>query len=353
MKRIFCALLALVTAIFASSCSQASTPVAADEGSAKLLVHFLDVGQGDSILLESDDEFVLIDGGERDCGDQVLRYIEDRGADELKYMIATHPHADHIGGLRPVVNGIEVENFITKSADCDTYSWTKLLRAVENNHVNTIEAQADDTYSFGSAELTVLAPLSVYPEDYNNASIVVMVTCGSIRFLLTGDAGRESEYEMLDRGEELSADVLKCGHHGSSDSTSDRFLKAVNPSFAVVSCGADNDYGHPHRETVQKLKTLGCPLLRTDETGTITAYTDGTHLRFSAENADLSVYTYTVGDTKNDTSALGYIGNKNSGYFHYSDCDGAQSMKEKNKVFFDNREDAVDAGYTPCPNCQP
>ena len=353
MKRLFCALLALITALCACSCSQTAAPVTVEEADAQLLVHFIDVGQGDSILLESDGEFVLIDGGERDYGEEVLNYIENRGAEALKYMIATHPHSDHVGGLRPVVNGIKVESFISKEVGCETYSWTKLLKAVNDNGVSCIEAEPGSTYSFGSAEFTILAPLSEYPEDYNNCSIVTKVTCGSVSFLLTGDAGRESEADMLDRGEDLSADVLKCGHHGSSDSTSDRFLKAVDPAFAVVSCGENNDYGHPHRETVEKLKSIGCPMLRTDEAGSITAGTDGKHLSFSAQFEDFSAYTYTAGGAKSDVAALRYVGNKNSGYFHCSDCDGAQSMKEKNKVFFDTREEALDAGYTPCPNCQP
>ena len=353
IKRILCALLALITALCACSCSAEPAPAKTDEIEEKLLVHFIDVGQGDSILLESEGEFVLIDAGERDYGDTVLEYIENRGAEKLSYMIATHPHSDHIGGLKAVVKGMKVDHFISKEVGCETFSWTKLKKAVNDDGVNCIEAEPGSIYSFGSAQFTILAPLNDYPEDYNNSSIVTMVTCGSIRFLLTGDAGQESEYDMLDRGEDLSADVLKCGHHGSSDGTSNRFLKAVDPAFAVISCGESNDYGHPHRETVEKLKTLGCPILRTDEAGSITAYTDGTHLRFSAQFEDCSSYTYTAGDQKNDPAALQYIGSINSRIFRFCDCDGAMSMKETDKIYFDTREAALDAGCTPCPNRQP
>lgn len=353
MKKLLCVILALTVLALSGSCSLFPQPGTVNDSNAKLTVHFIDVGQGDSILLESDDEFVLIDAGERDYGEKVLNYIEDRGADELKYMVATHPHSDHIGGLRTVMDGVDVENFISADTDCETYTWLKLLRAVEKQKVNAIEAEAGSTYSFGSASFTILGPLYEYDENYNNDSIVTKVTCGSTSFLLMADAESESEYDMIDEGEDLRADVLKCGHHGSSSSTSDKLLKEVNPSFAVVSCGKNNDYGHPHRETVRKLQALGCPMLRTDEAGTIVAYTDGTTISFSAEKKDYSSYTYTVGDKKNSTAALNYVGNKNSKVFHYSDCGGVQTMSDSNKVTFSSREDAVKAGYTPCSTCKP
>ena len=353
MKRTICALLTLTLSLCVCACSRFAAPKTAAVGDAKLTVHFIDVGEGDCTLLESDDEFVLIDAGERDYGDEVLRYIEDRGADELKYVIATHPHSDHIGGLRTVIDGIDTENFITVSCDSDTYTWEKLIDAVDRNNVNRIEAEVGQTYSFGDASFTIMGPLSKDHEDYNNLSVVMKVTCGDIRFLLMGDAERESEYEMVGAGEDLSAEVLRCGHHGSSDASSDKLLKAVNPAFAVASCGVDNEYGHPHIETVAKFRTMGCPLFRTDEMGTVVAYTDGVSLRFEAEDQDLSSYTYTAGEEKRTADALSYVGNKNTLYFHYSDCEGAQNMKEKNKVLFDTREDAAENGYNPCPVCQP
>ena len=352
MKRLLCAILMLTILLSVSACSLFEPEFAIGSESAKLIVHFIDVGQGDCTLLESDDEFVLIDAGERDYGEEVLDYIEERGADELSYVIATHPHSDHAGGLRTVLDGIDAYRFITPKTDCETYTWTKLLRTVEDNDVNYIEAVPGDTYSFGEAEFTIMAPLSQY-EDYNNCSVVTKVTCGDITFMLTGDAEKESESDMVDAGEDLSADVLKCGHHGSSTSSSAKFLKAVNPVCAVISCGKGNDYGHPHRETVRKLQALGCTAFRTDEDGTVVAYTDGKSLRFSTEKDGVSDFTYTAGDEKNSTDALNYIGNKSSHVFHYSDCIGAVTMSEKNRTEFTTRQEAVKAGYTPCSNCKP
>lgn len=290
MKRFFCVLLTLTMLFATASCSQPlkEETVTAYETTvditAKLTVHFIDVGQGDCTLLESDGEFVLIDAGERDCGDMVLEYIDNCGADELKYVIATHPHSDHVGGLGTVLSGMYTENFITVETDCATKTWTRTLTAVEEQDINYIDAEVGDTYTFGSARFTIMAPLSNSYSGYNSYSVVTKVECGNIRFMLTGDAEKKSEYEMVAAGEDLSADVLKCGHHGSSTSTTAKFLKAVNPAYTIISCGEDNEYGHPHSETIQKLNTLGCEIFRTDTMGTIIASTDGKELTFSTNN---------------------------------------------------------------------
>lgn len=359
MKRILCAVLALIILLTVSSC-KLYTPkqYAQGEADAKLIVHFIDVGQGDSILLESDDEFVLIDAGERSYGDTVSSYINERGADELKYVIATHPHTDHMGGMRTVLNDIAAENFITTETDCATNTWIKLLKTVEEKKINYIDAKSGDTYTFGSASFTILAPNSDSYDGYNNYSVVTKVTCGDISFMLTGDAEKESEYEMVNSGADLHADVLKCGHHGSSTSTTAKFLKAVDPSYAVISCGKDNDYGHPHKETMQKLNTLGTTILRTDQMGTIVAYTDGKGLSFSAANnnlpTELNKAEHEAATAKAaEPQEASYIGNKNSHVFHTPDCGGVKNMNEKNKVTFENREEAVEAGYHPCSSCNP
>ena len=353
MKKLLCWILTLTMLVTVTSCEWfGPEKYYVGEDIAKLIVHFIDVGQGDSALLESDGEFVLIDAGERDYGDKVLNYIKNRGADELKYVIATHPHSDHIGGMKTVINGIDAENFITVETDCSTYTWTKLLTAVDNNDINYIDAEVGDTYTFGEATFTIMGPLSDSYNGYNNYSVVTKVECGDVSFMLTGDAEKESEYEMVAAGEDLSADVLKCGHHGSSTSNTAKFLKAVNPAYAVISCGKNNDYGHPHKETMQKLNALGCDIFRTDTMGTIVACTDGKALTFSAQDSDLTSYTYNAGEDRS-ADGLNYIGNQSSHVFHYSTCSGAKTMNEKNKIVFENREDAIKAGYKPCSSCNP
>ena len=351
MKKIICLLLTAVMALAAASCdviSPKKTEIKL-EGS-KLLVHFIDVGQGDSILLESKGEFVLVDAGEREYGSKVVDYIKERAADSLKYVIATHPHSDHIGGLTEVINKIGAENFITVETDQSTSTWLNVLKAVEKHDVNYIDAEPGKTYRFGEASFTILAPLGSGYEGYNNYSVVTKVCCGDISFLLTGDAEKASEYEMVAAGEDLSADVLKCGHHGSSTSSTAKFLKAVRPSCAVISCGEKNDYGHPHKETMQKLNLLGCQIYRTDEMGTVVARTDGTSITFiTPEGKTLGEYT----PSAQPAGDITYIGNKNSHVFHLANCTGVESMSEKNKVAFSTREEAVEQGYKPCTQCNP
>ena len=354
MKKLLSFILALILLLLFTGCDTISPKLFEYllDGS-KLRVYFIDVGQGDCTLLESKGEFVLIDAGEKEYGKKVLKYIQNIGTNKLKYVIATHPHSDHIGGLSTVINGIRTESFITVETDQNTSTWRNVLTAVDQNDVDYIDARVGDKYTFGDATFTILAPNSSGYEGYNNYSVVTMVECDRIRFLLTGDAETQSEKEMLNAKADLKADVLKCGHHGSSTSSSAAFLKAVRPAYAVISCGKNNDYGHPHRETLKKLKLMGCTYLRTDQLGTIVASTDGEHLSFSSERGKTKIPEYTAGDNVLADQAPLYIGNKNSLYFHYSDCSGAATMKEKNKVEFATREEAVKAGYKPCPSCKP
>ena len=354
MKKLLSLILSLILSLMVSGCEPLS-PKQVDElfDDVKLSAYFIDVGQGDCTLLKSRGEFVLIDAGEKECGQKVLDFIKSCNAHSLKYVIATHPHTDHIGGLATVIDGIDVENFITVETDQNTNQWRKVLKAVDRNDVNYIDAAVGDKYAFGESTFTILAPNSTGYEGYNNYSVVTMVECGRIRFLLTGDAETESEKEMLKANADLKADVLKCGHHGSSTSSSAAFLKEVRPAYAVISCGKNNDYGHPHRETLKKLKLLDCTCLRTDTLGTIAALTDGTTLSFSSERGKKPIPRFTAGETTAATEFALYIGNKNSRYFHYADCGGVSTMKEKNKVEFNTREEAVKAGYKPCPSCNP
>ena len=366
MKKILACLLAVILAVWPASC-QVQTPkeYTIDNAQVKLIVHFIDVGQGDSTLLESAGEFVLIDAGEKEYGDDVVDYLRSRCADTLKYVIATHPHSDHVGGLTKVINTVSTQNFITSETDQTTRTWLNVLDAVDRNDVNYIDAEPGATYSFGEAEFTVLGPLSQSSSGYNNDSVVIRAACGDIRFLLTGDAEKQSEKELLNAGTDLKADVLKCGHHGSSSSSTAKFLKAVRPTYAVISCGEDNDYGHPHKETLQKLEMLGCTVYRTDEDGTVIAYTDGHTLSFSTEKGGASAADHTAAPDNGTTAAeeettapksdtaVSYIGNRNSHIFHQSTCSGVSNMKDSNKVYFVSRQQAVDSGYDPCSLCNP
>lgn len=376
MKKLLCLFMTLAVALTAAACTPKQFEI--NQEAASLTVHFIDVGQGDSTLLESRGEFVLIDAGEKEYGATVTNYLKSRGVRSLKYVIATHPHSDHVGGLTKVIKSFDTENFITVETDQSTRTWLNVLEAVDEKNVNYIDAEVGAEYSFGEAQFTILAPLSDSYSGYNNYSVVTKVTFGKVSFLLTGDAEKQSEKEMIDSGADLRATVLKCGHHGSSSSSTAAFLKAVRPSYAVISCGRDNDYGHPHKETLKKLSLLSCAVYRTDELGTIVAATDGKGITFTTADGELS--SSTEADTPADDSGLnadsdsdisdddsgpdadgdavtpsadGYIGNRNSHVFHRPACSGVATMSEKNKVPFTTREEAISQGYTPCSKCEP
>lgn len=354
MKRYIASLIAVIIAAMLASCSIVSPKEAAmAEIDGDMVAHFIDVGQGDSILLESRGEYVLIDAGESDYGETVLNYIKDLGAESVKYVIATHPHSDHAGGLRKVINGIKTSNFITSKTNDDSPVWVKLLKTVDELGINRIGAEVGDTYSFGSSEFTIMGPVSDSYEDYNGYSVVVKAVCGDISMLLTGDAEILNEKEMLSAGENLNADLLKCGHHGSSDATCTRFLKAVDPTFAVIPCGKHNEYGHPHKQTKEKLELLGCQYYTTAECGTITASTDGKSLSLRSLDGSMASDEYTAGEPKNTASRLSFIGNRDSMYFHEPTCNTAKSINPENKIEIGTYEQAISDGYEPCQECNP
>ncbi len=350
MKRILSVILALMITILFSSCTPKQ--ITEPSSSVGMTVWFLNVGQGDCTLLESGGEYMLVDAGERDYSEQIVNFLRERGVERLSYVVATHPHSDHIGGMKTIINTFGTDTFITRETDSDTFTWTKLLKAVRDKGCCYLDAKVGSSYALGDARFTILAPLKDGYEGYNNYSVVLMVQCGEARFLLTGDAERESEIEMLEAGEELNADVLKCGHHGSSDASGAAFLQAVNPACAVISCGQDNEYGHPHRETIERLSLLGAEVLRTDTMSTISASTDGRTITFHTEGGSYEA-SFTAGKKKTTPAALDLIGNLKSRYFHDPTCKGAKDIKEKNRTTFSSRSEALEQGYEPCPNCKP
>ncbi len=244
-----------------------------------LAVHFLDVGQGNSILLAAPGANVLIDAGERGRGDSVLRYLAEQGVRRLDLIIGTHPHSDHIGGLAAVLGELEAGEILLPALPEDIVPaspfYTELLEAVAFGGLSITAAEPGLSFDLGGgAALTVLAPAGVY-DDLNNYSVVCRVDYGKTSFLFAGDAERRAEADILESGADLAATVLCVGHHGSETSTSRDFLEAVAPSVAVISCGQDNSYGHPHRELIERLEEIEARILRTDLHGTVVLRSDG------------------------------------------------------------------------------
>ena len=344
MNRKITAFLLAVLMIF-SLCSCTKEAVKTEQQNGSLNVHFIDVGQGDCSLLESDGVYVLIDAGEKDYEEAVCEYLRDRGVRTIDYVIATHPHSDHCGSLTKVINTFSCKNFITTQTDQQTQTWINVLLSVDENNVNYIDAKVGSTYTFGSSRFEILGPHNSYYDDYNNYSVVVKATCADSSFLFTGDAEKLAEDEMLSHNTNLKSDVLKVGHHGSTTSSSNAFLDAVDPDVAVISCGKNNDYGHPHDETIEKLNKRNITVYRTDKLQTIVA---------KAQNGTIS-FDYTQTDSPHSDKDItnSYVGNSKSKKFHMPSCGSVYDMNDSNKVYFDTRQQATNNGYVPCKQCNP
>ncbi|MEY8336930.1 ComEC/Rec2 family competence protein [Lachnospiraceae bacterium 62-35] len=245
-----------------------------------LRVTFIDAGQGDAALLQCDGHNMLIDAGKNDHGTELQKFLMDRGIETFDYLVGTHPDEDHIGGLDVMINKFPTEHVLMPKREADTRTYDDVIQAMKYYSIPLEHPDAGDQFYLGDAEVTVIGPVQETYSDSNNCSIVLMVRHGNCRFLFTGDAEEEAEADMLEKGIQLKADVLKAGHHGSKSSSSQEFLDAVSPKVAVISCGVDNRYGHPHEETLDKFQAMGVEVYRTDSDGTIVAESDGNHITF-------------------------------------------------------------------------
>ena len=258
-----------------------------------LEVTFLDVGQGDSILLRTREQNILIDAGEVEYGQTVVDDLADYGVEELDLVIATHMHSDHMGGMAAVVEALPVDTFVMTALPDSMVPTTRvyenLLTALEESPETAVEAaEPGVVYDLGGGvTLTILGPLTDY-DDLNLTSVVCRVDAGARSFLFTGDMEREAEQDLLEAGADLDADVLKVGHHGASTSSTEDFLAAVSPAASVIEVGTGNSYGHPTGQTLERLQSYG-PIYRTDLDGAVVVATDGVSLTVTTENGTSEV----------------------------------------------------------------
>lgn len=294
-------------------------------------IHFLDVGQADCALIISDGKTMLIDGGEIGAGPEIINYLRAQGVEKLDVLVATHPHSDHIGGLPYVVENIKVAQTYISPYVHTSSTYENLLDNLADSRSLVTIPETGDTFRLGGAECQILSSGQGF-DDPNDASIVLRIRYGDISAIFTGDAEVPVEQQILASGMNIRSNILKVGHHGSETSSSQAFLDAIQPEIAVISCGKDNSYGHPHAVTLRKLT---CEVRRTDQEGAIVLASDGTSITTKGETVSFKIY----------------IGNGSSGVLHTPYCEYLPDFE--NMDFYWNRNMALDSGYTPCGSCKP
>ncbi len=254
-------------------------------GSAKTLsVHFVDVGQGDSILLQCGGKNALIDAGDKKASADLIAYLKNQGVERLDTVFITHPDADHIGGMAQVIDALEIGEVVMgefpEELTPTTQTYTDLLLTIARKGTKMRLAKAGDRFTVGETQLQAVAPTAGF-DSLNNCSLGLRAVYGETSFLFTGDMEKQSEKATILEGYDLQSDVLKVGHHGAKTSTSEEFLKAVSPRIAVISCGVDNRYGHPTSVVLERLEAVGAKVYRTDLAGTVVIVSDGKELEVS------------------------------------------------------------------------
>ncbi len=315
---------------------QAHAPaVPSPEGTAQALtVTFLDVGQADAALLRWGDHAALIDAGDTATAETLAVRLVNLGVRKLDVLVATHAHADHIGGMARLLEIFPVETVYWSDVPGEGQLYENLAGAFSDREMTPVSPRPGTVWSREGVTLRFLGPVQTY-EEINDSSLVCRIEADGVAFLMTGDMEAPAEEDLLAAGKDLNAQVLKVGHHGSTTSSTEEFLRAVSPELAIISCGKDNSYGLPAQETLDRLEELGIPVLRTDLEG---------ELDFLLEKGNMTRLPPETGETA-------YIGNSKSYKFHRPDCSGLPA--EQNRVTFWTREGAAFAGYAPCGACKP
>lgn len=353
-----------------------STTITTDSNSSSnmdasdLQVHFIDVGQGDCTLIISDGKAMLIDAGNNDKGTLVQAYLQKQGIFTLDVVICTHGDSDHSGGIDVVLTKFDCKTVIMPDTDkvmSDTKTFRDVLSAMKSKGYKNTLPVVGDTFQLGKASVTIISPNSYdYGDNSNNYSVGILVQNGDNRFLFTGDAEEAAEADILTNGIDISADVFKVAHHGANTANTDEFLEAINPTYAVISCGEDNTYGHPRAEVLNKLRAADTKVFRTDEQGTIVATSDGTDIIWNCSPSDSWKAGEPTGNSSgnkaetesgnNSSTANGsldieefkvYVTDSGSKY-HLADCTYlSKSSKEL------SLKEAKKEGFTPCSKCNP
>lgn len=325
-------------------------------------VHFFDVGQGDSMFIElPNGETILIDAGETDQGENVVAKIQNLGYSEITYVVATHPHSDHIGGLADVYEAFEIGTTYMPNATHTTSTYDKLLTAIENENCQVIQAKQGVVMLDGDVYASFVAPVQDYYDELNNYSACLKLVFGSKSFLFMGDSEDLVEYEITD---DIDVDVVKVSHHGSAKSSCYNFVSRTSAEYAVFEVGADNSYGHPHDEVVDIWTQANAKILRTDIHGDIVFITDGTSLTYETSITDINTSNQTsstqttqqqvIVQEESDEADFKWVLNTKSKKIHSPSCSSASTMKEDNKAYSsDSISSLISQGYETCGSCKP
>ncbi|HEX3078211.1 MAG TPA: ComEC/Rec2 family competence protein [Lachnospiraceae bacterium] len=359
--------------ILLTSCSNATPEnsiATNNEVNGGMAVHFLDVGQGNAVLVENDGLYMLIDGGDQEYSSFVVSYLKKAGVKKLEYIITSHYDADHLNGIVGALNIFDVGLILDPDYKTDTRvfdSYTKLVAA----GIDEVHPKQGDTYELGDATFTVVSPVDYNYSDGNDDSVGIRILHGKDSFLICGDAGKESEEDILQSGIPLESTVYMVNHHGSNTSSTDSFLESIDPTYAVISCGLDNSYGHPNKEIMDKIKERDITFFRTDKQGTIIAYSSGKGITWNVDpstdyssgeqnvKADSSESNGKEGESTSnpysiDSKTTIYIINTNTNKFHRPDCSSVTDMKPENRLETDtSRDELIKEGYEACSRCKP
>jgi beta-lactamase superfamily II metal-dependent hydrolase len=318
----------------------------------KFKVSYIDVGQADAILIQQGDASMLIDAGNNDDSTLVKNYITNQGVSVLDYVIGTHPHEDHIGGLDYIINSFQIGKIYMPEVTATTQTFKDVITAISNKGMSISKPVVGESFKLGDATCTILGPIGADDSDLNTYSIVLKIDFNNNSFLFTGDAEAVNESAMVNTGYDLNVDVLKVGHHGSTSSTTQAFLDATSPSYAVISVGAGNTYGHPAVSTISRLQNDGEKIFRTDQNGTIVATSDGTNISFDVNptNPDPVTPSPTPTPTPTPEAPVDYVVYKtNTGSkYHRDGC----SYLSKSKIPI-MKTAAIAQGLGPCSKCKP
>lgn len=360
-KKIRILLTAIVAVLLMTGCAAGEQPKMESVAKGDMKVSFIYIGQGDATLIQTADAAMLIDTGEYDEKDKLLEGLEQAGVEELDYLILTHPDADHIGAGDVVIDKFKVDHVIMPELERSTKAYTYTMEAIEDQSIEVIDPEIGREYELGDAKFMIIAPYEVEEDESNNASVGIKLVHGDNTFVFTGDAEQPAEKEMVQGNIDLECDVLKCGHHGSRTATSDAFLEAADPTWAVISCGQENQYGFPHSEVIAKLEDDDVQIYRTDTMGTVTAVSDGQNISWNGSGsnqkkpADKKEEPQEKADEKQEQpDEVTYVLNTNTKKVHRPECSSAASISEKNREETTKDLGALEEeGYVGCKQCKP